>query len=88
MFGPKAKLGESQFAAPLKKPIGFSQFPREITKPPRHWIEAVHNLVYYRKHEVSLSPARHRILRGMSRCTQGACLLCSVMHRRDGGDSS
>lgn len=72
VFGPTANMSKNQFSRPLTKPIGFSQFPREITKPPRHWVEKVHNLVFYNAHEVSL--------RGRGRAVKRAEL--TVVERR------
>ncbi|KAF2099549.1 alpha/beta-hydrolase [Rhizodiscina lignyota] len=35
----------------VKKPLGFSWFPREITPVPRAWVELTGNLVFYRQHD-------------------------------------
>ncbi|KZF25282.1 alpha/beta-hydrolase [Xylona heveae TC161] len=34
----------------IKKPFGFSYFPREITPSPRSWIAQTGNLVFFRRH--------------------------------------
>jgi len=35
----------------LKKPTGYSYFPKEITPTPKSWVEKEVNLVFYREHD-------------------------------------
>lgn len=34
----------------LKKPIGHSNFPRELLPMPKSWVETTGNVVWYRDH--------------------------------------
>jgi len=34
----------------FKKPLGFSNFPKEVTPTPKSWVEIEANLVFYREH--------------------------------------
>jgi hypothetical protein len=45
-FAPNFKL-----APYLKKPMGYSYFPKEITPTPKSWVETEANLVFYREHD-------------------------------------
>ncbi|KAK3071411.1 hypothetical protein LTR53_008688 [Teratosphaeriaceae sp. CCFEE 6253] len=35
----------------IRKPVGFSWFPKEIAPVPRKWVESTCNLVFWRQHE-------------------------------------
>jgi microsomal epoxide hydrolase len=35
----------------IRKPLGFSWFPKEIAPVPKAWVEATGNLVWFRQHD-------------------------------------
>lgn len=53
VFGPKSDPNKNEFSSYISKPSGYSQYPREISRPPRHWVEKLMNLVWYAEPKVS-----------------------------------
>ena len=36
----------------VEKPIGFTKFPKELMVPPKSWVQATGNLVFYNEHKI------------------------------------
>ncbi|TAQ88112.1 hypothetical protein B7494_g3562 [Chlorociboria aeruginascens] len=50
-FNRPKSLVENSDEMYIKKPFGFSAFPREIIQPPKDWVATTGNLVFFRRHE-------------------------------------
>ena len=49
-FGPNPTFFQNETDLYIKKPVGYSYFPRELAPIPKAWVERTCELVWYQEH--------------------------------------